>query len=219
MRAIITGGSGALGSAAVRAFLDAGHEVVSIDHGTRAPPGVRSIGGVDLVSGAAAARAFDSAVALLGGVEVLVNVAGGYASARFDGATDVWERMFALNLRTCLNMCRTAASRIADGGAIVNVGAAASGHATAGNGPYAASKSAVARLTESLAAELRGRVRVNAVLPGTMDTPANRAAMPSADFSNWTAPAAVAAVILFLASDAGCAINGALLPVTAGTAR
>ncbi|WP_369059750.1 SDR family oxidoreductase [Caulobacter sp. 73W] len=122
--------------------------------------------------------------------------------------------MFAINVETCANLSRVAATGLSDGGAIINVGSAAATTAGAGMAPYAASKAAVAKLTESLAAELKGRVRVNAVLPSIMDTPRNRTDMPSADPAAWTAPAAVADAIVFLASNKARAINGALVPVT-----
>jgi NAD(P)-dependent dehydrogenase (short-subunit alcohol dehydrogenase family) len=100
-------------------------------------------------------------------------------------------------------------------GRIINVGAAATAKAGAGMGAYTASKAGVAKLTEALAEELKDQaVTVNAVLPSIIDTPANRADMPSADFTRWVAPAALADVILFLASDAARAITGALIPVS-----
>jgi NAD(P)-dependent dehydrogenase (short-subunit alcohol dehydrogenase family) len=216
MRAVITGGRGFLGAATARAFIAAGHAVVSIDHATTpAPDWLDSIGGVDLGDADAAQRALDEAVARLGGVDVLVNIAGGFAFEHVTGAADVWDRMFATNFRSCLHMCRAAAPVLAAGGAIVNVGAAA--RAAPGKGPYLASKAAVMRLTEVLAAELHERVRVNAILPLTIDTPANRSDMPQADFSKWTSPDAIAEVVLFLASRASRAINGALIEVSAGT--
>ena len=100
-------------------------------------------------------------------------------------------------------------------GRIVNVGAQSALQAASGFGPYAASKSAVHRLTESLAAELKLKgVTVNAVLPSIIDTPLNRRDMPKADFDRWVAPADLAAVMLFLASDEAKAVTGALIPVT-----
>ena len=101
-------------------------------------------------------------------------------------------------------------------GAIVNVGAAAALKAAAGMGAYTASKAGVAKLTEALANEWRGRVRVNAVLPSILDTPPNRADMPDADFATWVRPEDLAAVMLFLASEDACAVTGALVPVTGG---
>ena len=155
-----------------------------------------------------------------GGIDVLVNVAGGFTWEEIaGGASDSWERMFALNLKTTVNASQAALPHLVESGAgrIVNVGALAALKAGAGMGPYAASKSGVHRFTESLAEEFKGRgVTVNAVLPSTIDTPANRAAMPQADFGKWVAPADLAAAILFLASTEAGAITGALLPVTGG---
>ena len=97
---------------------------------------------------------------------------------------------------------------------IVNIGAMGALQAGAGMGAYAASKSAVHRLTEALAAEWKGKITVNAVLPSTIDTAANRASMPKADFTKWVTPQELADVILFLTSDAASAVTGALLPVS-----
>ena len=120
--------------------------------------------------------------------------------------------MYALDLKTALDACK--ADRLpylveSGAGRIVNVGAGSAIHAASGFGPYAASKSAVHRLTESLADELKLKgVTVNAVLPSIIDTPLNRRDMPNADFSRWVAPADIAAVILFLASDEARAVTG-----------
>lgn len=103
---------------------------------------------------------------------------------------------------------------IESGGAIVNVGANGALKAGAGFGPYAASKEGVHKLTEAMADELKGRVRVNAVLPSTIDTPANRKDMPDADPKKWVTPDDLAKVMLFLASDDARAVTGALMPVT-----
>jgi len=120
-----------------------------------------------------------------------------------------------MNVLTAAAASKAALPHLASGGgAIVNVGANGAVKAAAGMGPYAASKAGVHRLTESLAEEWKGKVRVNAILPSILDTPANRADMPKADPSDWVSPAEAAAVILFLASDAASAVTGALLPVT-----
>ena len=124
--------------------------------------------------------------------------------------------MYALNVLTALNASRAAIPHLAASGAgrIVNVGAMGALQAGAGMGAYAASKAGVHRLTEALAAEWKGKITVNAVLPSTIDTPANRASMPKADFAKWVTPQELAEVILFLASDAASAVTGALLPVS-----
>ena len=122
-----------------------------------------------------------------------------------------------MNLRTAVVCCKAALPALLERGAgcIVNIGAgAAAARAAAGMGAYTASKAGVQRLTESLAEEVKDRgVRVNAVLPGTIDTPRNRADMPDADVARWVAPEAIADVIVFLASDAARAVTGASIPV------
>mgnify|MGYP001544585854 FL=1 len=125
--------------------------------------------------------------------------------------------MFAANLKTAVVSIKAALPRLLESsaGRIINVGAGAAARpAGAGMGAYAASKAGVHKLTESLAAELKDRgITVNAVLPGTIDTPQNRAAMPNADFARWVRPEAIAAVIAFLASEQAAAVTGALVPV------
>jgi NAD(P)-dependent dehydrogenase (short-subunit alcohol dehydrogenase family) len=159
-----------------------------------------------------------SVKAKFGRVDALLNIAGGFQGDTVaDGKADSWDRMYAMNLKTALNACKAALPYLLESGAgrIVNVGAQSALHAASGMGPYAASKSAVHRLTESLADELKLKgVTVNAVLPSTIDTEANRRDMPKADFSRWVAPADLAAVILFLASDEAKAVTGALIPVS-----
>ena len=128
---------------------------------------------------------------------------------------ETWDRLYALNLKTALNACQAALPYLLESGAgrIVNVGAQSALKAASGMGPYAASKSAVHRLTESLAEELKLKgVTVNAVLPSIIDTPANRRDMPKAAFDHWVQPAELAAVMLFLASDEASAVTGALIP-------
>lgn len=214
-RVLITGGFGTLGAAVARAFEADGASVALLDLAP-VPPGAgpTHIGGVDLTDPGQAERAFAAAKSALGGIDAVANVAGGFAWAKLEGDLGAWSRMFDINLMSCVNMCRAAAAGLADGGAIVNVGAAAIERAAAGMAPYAASKSGVARLTEALAAELGGRIRVNAVLPLTMDTPQNRRDMPNVDPKTWTSPAAIADVIMFLASPRSRAVNGALVLAT-----
>ncbi|MFY7851192.1 MAG: SDR family NAD(P)-dependent oxidoreductase, partial [Brevundimonas sp.] len=134
-----------------------------------------------------------------------------------DDDKPAWDRMFALNLTTALNASRAALPylKASSEGRIVNIGSAAALKAGAGMGAYAASKSAVHRLTEALAEELKATsVTANAVLPSIIDTPQNRKDMPDVDPAKWVAPSDLAAVILFLASPASRAITGALVPVT-----
>jgi NAD(P)-dependent dehydrogenase (short-subunit alcohol dehydrogenase family) len=216
----VTGAAGALGTAVTSTLAGAGYRVIGIDHAQQITGGsalALELAAVDLTVPAAAQKAFDRIKAECGSLSALVNLAGGFAWEAIEtGSIETWDRLFNLNLRTTLNATRAALPLLlAQGGSIVNVGAAAAAKAAKGMGAYAASKSAVARLTESLAAELLTRgVRVNAVLPSTLDTPANRAQMPDAPFDRWVSTRALAEVIVFLISDAASAVTGALLPVT-----
>ena len=217
---VITGASGALGRVVVDMAISRGAIVAAIDHASKTPAStvkLFQIGGIDLSEAAQAERAVAVAVAQFGRIDVLINIAGAFTFETIcDGSNDSWERMHRLNLLTALNASRAAiphllASKV---GRIVNIGAIGALQAGAGMGPYAASKAGVHRLTETLAAELKGKVTVNAVLPSTIDTPANRRDMPDADFSKWVTAKELAEVILFLASDPASAVTGALLPVS-----
>ena len=222
----VTGGYGNLGVEVGRAFAASGAKVALIGFAASPPAALEQefgrehllVGGVDLSDFDAARSAVDKIVARFGGLDVLVNVAGGFRWQTLEGGDiGVWDLMYKQNLRTAVCASKAAlAHLLARGGApcIINVGAGAAAKAGAGMGAYAASKSGVARLTESLAEELKDRgIRVNAVLPGIIDTPQNRKDMPDADFSRWVPPGAIADVILFLASDAARAVTGAAVPV------
>ena len=217
---VVTGALGALGKVVVEQALARGARVAGVDHApsqARATPNRIEIGGVDLSDAGQAKKAIDAAVAHLGRCDALINIAGGFAfEAVADGDTKTWQRMFALNVLTALNASRSAIPHLmaSGNGRIINIGAMGALQASSGMGPYAASKAGVHRLTEALAAELKGKITVNAVLPSTIDTAANRAGMPKADFSKWVTPKELADVILFLASDAAGAVTGALLPVS-----
>jgi NAD(P)-dependent dehydrogenase (short-subunit alcohol dehydrogenase family) len=216
----ITGAFGALGSAVVQAALAAGAQVAAIDRAPapRSPLGAAALfGDVDLASDTGAQAAVDAVVARFGRLDALVNIAGGFRWEELAGGSlETWDSLYALNLRTAVAACRAALPHLPDGrGRIVNIGAAGAVKAGAGMGAYAASKAGVARLTEALAEELKPRgITVNAVLPSIIDTAANRADMPKADFSAWVAPAQLADVIVFLLSPQAQAVTGALLPVT-----
>ncbi|MFH0300594.1 3-oxoacyl-ACP reductase FabG [Bradyrhizobium sp. 31Argb] len=216
---VITGASGALGKVVVEEALARGACVAGIDHApsSLSPTSSRiELGGVDLIDAAQAKKAIDTAATHFGRLDALINIAGGFAFETVsDGDPATWQRMYALNVTTALNASRAAIPRLLASSAarIINIGALGALQAGAGMGAYAASKSGVHRLTEALAAEHKGRITVNAVLPSIIDTAANRASMPKADFSKWVAPKELADVILFLASDAASAVTGALLPV------
>jgi NAD(P)-dependent dehydrogenase (short-subunit alcohol dehydrogenase family) len=217
---VITGASGALGKVVAEVALARGARVAGVDHAASQMPATATrieLGGVDLSDAAAAKRAIDAVASHFGKVDALINIAGGFAFETVaDGDPKTWQRMYALNVLTALNASRAAIPHLAASASarIVNIGAMGALQAGAGMGAYAASKAGVHRLTEALATEWKGKITVNAVLPSTIDTPANRASMPKADFSKWVRPQELADVILFLASDAASAITGALLPVS-----
>ena len=217
---VVTGASGALGKVVAEAALARGARVAGVDHAAAQLAATASrieLGGVDLSDAAQAKTAIDAVAARFGRLDALINIAGGFAFETVaDGDPKTWQRMHTLNVLTALNASRSAIPHLAasPAGRIVNVGAMGALQAGAGMGAYAASKAGVHRLTEALAAEWKGKITVNAVLPSTIDTPANRASMPRADFAKWVTPQELAEVILFLASDAASAVTGALLPVS-----
>ncbi len=216
---VVTGALGALGKVVSDEALARGARVAGIDHAaaqSAASADRIELGGVDLTDAAQAKTAIDAAATHFGRLDAVINIAGGFSFETIaDGDPKTWQRMYALNVMTALNASRAAIPHLASSSAarIINIGALGALQAASGMGPYAASKAGVHRLTEALAAELKGKVTVNAVLPSIIDTAANRAAMPKADISKWVTPKELADVILFLASDAASAVTGALLPV------
>ncbi|MBC7167893.1 SDR family NAD(P)-dependent oxidoreductase [Phenylobacterium sp.] len=222
----VTGAFGVLGEVVATAAAAQGARLALIEHAPQPPDGLVEacgaqtlvVAGVDLADPAAAQSAMDQVADRFGGLDALINIAGGFRWQTVEaGDPAQWDRLFAMNLKTALNASRAALPllKASPAGRIVNVGAAGALKAAAGMGAYAASKAAVHKLTESLAEELKADgITVNAVLPSIIDTPANRADMPDADFAAWVAPADLAAVILFLASESARAVTGALVPVT-----
>lgn len=217
----VTGAFGSLGSAVVQALLREGARVAAIDR-AEAPrdpaalAGAVLFGGVDLGDAVSANATLRAIVAAFGGLDGLVNIAGGFRwETVADGRLDTWDTLYQLNLRTAVAACQAALPHLRDnGGRIVNIGANGASKAAAGMGAYAASKAGVARLTEALAEESKDRgITVNALLPSIIDTPPNRAEMPNADFSRWVQPLQLADAIVFLLSEKSSAITGALIPV------
>ena len=153
-----------------------------------------------------------------GRLDALVNVAGGFRWEKIEsGSIDTWDLLYQMNVRTAVNASQAALAHLLarEGGRIVNIGAMAAAKAGVGMGAYAASKAGVAKLTEALAEELKDRgVTVNAILPSIIDTPANRADMPDADFSRWVTSEEIAELVVFLLSDRARAITGAMIPIS-----
>ncbi|WP_316229074.1 SDR family oxidoreductase [Bradyrhizobium sp. SZCCHNR1070] len=216
---VITGALGALGRSVAELALARGARVAGIDHAQAEIPASDDrieLGGVDLSDAEQAKTALDSVAAHFGSLDALINIAGAFTFETVaDGDDAAWQKMHALNVLTALHASRAAIPHLVRSktGRIVNIGAMGALQAGAGMGPYAASKSGVHRLTEALAAEWKGKITVNAVLPSTIDTAANRAAMPKAEFDKWVTPQEIAEVVLFLASEAASGVTGALIPV------
>jgi NAD(P)-dependent dehydrogenase (short-subunit alcohol dehydrogenase family) len=226
--ALVAGGTGGLGRAVSLAFLEEGFTVVVTYRREEEFAALKAAAGAsgerldgheaDVTDEAAARRLVESVIAQHVRLDSLVNAVGGYA-----GGKKLWEqdakvlgRMLDSNLRSGYALSRAAVpAMLAQGhGAIVNVAGRAGLDHAAGIGEYAASKAAALALMESLAADLKGTgVRVNSVLPGVIDTEANRKAMPKADFGKWAKPEDIARVILFLCSDDARVIRGAAIPV------
>ena len=218
---VVTGAFGSVGIEVTHALIEAGALVASVDYASATTSHVEAAGRVvlaevDLCDPAEAAKAIESAAGRLDGIDGLVNVAGGFSWEKVDGGDiGTWDRMYRLNLCTAVNASRAVLPRLPSGGRIVNIGAAGAIKAGAGMGAYAASKAGVAKLTEALAEELKDRrITVNAILPSIIDTLANRADMPDADFERWVKPEQIADLIVFLLSNRASAITGALIPIT-----
>ena len=224
---IVTGASGNLGRAVADAFHRRGAQLVLIDRRFEQSAAHSSSNGrsalrleVDLTDAAEVAEAVATAVERFGRIDILCNLAGGFRMGEAVHETDAatWSFLFDLNARAVVHTASAVVPHMlaGKGGKIVNVGAFAAQRGAARMGAYAASKAAVARLTESMAAELREHnVNVNCVLPTILDTPENRAAMPDADPSRWVSTEDLSNVILFLASEYAKSIHGATVPVTA----
>ena len=221
---IVTGAAGTLGQAVAAVFIERGDNVVlvgrrsSLERAFAEETQQRMFAVADLLDAAQVDACVSEAVERFGGIDVLCNVAGGFRMGTPVHATPDadWTAMMDINVRTTLNAVRAVVPFMLTrgGGKVVNVAAAGGVKAAAAMAPYAVAKSAVIRITEAMAAELREKsINVNAVLPTTIDTPDNRRAMPSADRSRWVAPRDLARVIAFLASDDARALHGVAIPV------
>ena len=220
-RIVITGAFGTLGTAVVRAALVEGAQVAALDRAATpraALDGARLYGGVDFADAQALQAAVDRIAADIGGIDALVNIAGGFRWETLEsGSLATWDLLYEANLRSAVSATRATLPYLLKSGRgarVVNIGATGAVKAGAGMGAYAASKAGVFKFTEALAEELKDKgITVNAVLPSIIDTPPNRADMPDADFTRWVQPQELADVILFLLSPKAQAITGAQIPV------
>lgn len=223
---IISGASGGLGETVSQAFYQAGAVVVLV--GSRLE-GVQSLAvqlgservlpvAANLVEPSGAEAVVKATLGRFGRIDIVLNLAGGFSGGIpvSDSADDDLNKMLDINLRTTYNLCRAALKSMItqQWGRIVNIASRDALHGRAKYSAYAISKAGVLRLTESLAGEVQNyNITVNAILPGTIDTPANRKSTPQADFSKWVKPAEIAETLLFLASEGAAAINGAAIPL------
>ncbi len=223
---IASGGSGALGRAVVRAFLAEGDRVVvpwivkaERDALAKHEAEALKVDRLLLVEADVAEETgAGSVIDVAERVDVLVNGVGGFGggSPVHESELELWDRMLRMNLRTAVAMSRAALPGMIEQGAgvILNITSQAAPARPAGLAAYSAAKDAVIVLTETLQKEIAEHgIRVNAVAPATIDTPANREAMPDADFASWTAPEKIAAVLRWLASDEGATVRGGIIPV------
>jgi NAD(P)-dependent dehydrogenase (short-subunit alcohol dehydrogenase family) len=224
---MVTGAAGNLGRAVAMAFADLGAKLALVNlHRQR----LEQVFGAEsdrqlflpanLLEQSSVNAAVSKAIERFERIDVLCNLAGGFRMGQpvHETSDETWNFLLDVNARTVVNTARAVVPRMlaSGGGKIVNVGAYAAQKGAADMGAYAASKSAVIRLTESMAAELREKnINVNCVLPTIIDTPDNRAAMPRADPRRWIAPQDLASIVVFLASEGARAMHGAAVPVTA----
>src|SRR3954466_8572419 len=216
---LVAGGTGALGTAVVRELIESGYPVGATWVVESERERLEGLEGVELIR----ADLFDaneaaSVVAAISDIAAVVNLVGGYAEGGLVHETDPdeFERLMRLNLRPNILLARAAIPRFLHrgGGAFVAVSARPALRPFSGAAPYIVSKAAVLSFVQTLDAEYRqDNIRANAVLPSVIDTPANRASQPDADYSKWVTPQAIARVIRFLVDDESSAITGAGVPV------
>jgi len=222
---VITGAAGSLGKAVAVAFAAAGANLSLWDieeerlHAVYAQPSPAWLfSAVNLLDPNSVSTAADASIAKFGRIDILCNIAGGFQMGApvHELLDETWRTMMDLNAGSVINTARAVVPKMiaAGSGKIINIGANSALTGKGGMSAYCASKSAVARLTESMGSELREHgINVNCVMPSILDTPPNRSAMPNANFDHWVTPEALAEVILFLASNAARSIHGACIPV------
>ena len=226
---LITGGAGNLGRAVSRAFLAAGWRAFIPLHQNDRKDALDALNAefgagrahgalLDLTTERGAASAVQQAVEWGGGLDAAAHLMGGWSGGKRipDTPGDLFQTMLQLNLTSAFLIARAAIPRMVErgGGSLVFVSSRSALERRSGNAAYAVAKAGLLVLAEAIAEEYgEAGVRANCVLPGTIDTPANRAGQPDADHSRWTPPQQIADAILFLASPAGMAVNGATLPV------
>ena len=218
---LVTGANGGLGTHVTHAFLDAGATVIgaspTIQQTDFHHPSFSAIASA-ISTRESAQLLVNNVVERFGRLDVLAHTVGGFAGGKTVAETDdeTFQRMFDLNLNSLFQILRAAIPvlSLTGRGRIIAIGSRAAVDPGAGVGAYSASKAAMVSLIRTVALENKDAgLTANVILPGTMDTPANRKAMPKSDFSRWVQPATVASLMLWLAGDAGKDVNGAVIPV------
>jgi NAD(P)-dependent dehydrogenase (short-subunit alcohol dehydrogenase family) len=219
--ALITGANGGLGNFVTEAFLGGGATVIGVAR-TIQPSAVTNprflAMSADLTQGESTNQMVSASIQRFARIDVLVHVMGGFSGGELIDDTDdaTWDRMMNLNLRSAFNICRAVLPhmRKSKGGRVIAIGARSAVEPKAYLSAYCASKAGLVSLIRTAALEGKDDgITANVILPGTMDTPANRADSPSADFSKWVPPAKVANLALWLCSKEASEISGALIPV------
>jgi len=220
---LITGANGGLGQAVTRAFLDAGAIAAGVARswrGQQAPEGLQLIE-QDLTMPEGARRAVEETAVRNGRIDVVLHLMGGFAGGNPVQGTDddTWRRMMDLNLNSAFFVFRAALPHLlaAGSGRLIAIGSRTALDPAAGLSAYGVSKAALVALVKTVAAETRGSgVTANVVMPSVIDTPANRAGNPGADYSKWVTPESIAGLLVWLASDAAADVNGAVIPIYGG---
>ncbi len=219
--ALITGASGGLGTHVTKALLDAGFAVVGLSPNIRQSdfdhPNFTALP-ASLSSLDAAKKAVDTVIGRFGKIDILAHLVGGFAGGQSVADTDdaTFQRMFDMNLNSAFRILRAVLPhmRRAGAGRIITVGSRAAENPGPKVGAYSASKAALVSLMKTVALENKDSgITANVILPGTIDTPANRKDMPGADVSQWVQPASIASLIVWLAGDAAHDVTGAVIPV------
>jgi NAD(P)-dependent dehydrogenase (short-subunit alcohol dehydrogenase family) len=225
---MVTGAIGNLGVVLTQAFQSSKAKLALVDRGEErlrqafpdlvGSPDYQLVNCADLMDEGAVEAAVAETMQHFGRIDVLVNTVGGYRAGKMLHETPIetWDFLLNLNGRSVFIACQKVIPRMLNQGSgkIVNVAARPGIEGQAGMAAYSASKSAVIRITESMAAELKDHgINVNCVIPGTIDTPQNRGTMPNADYNTWITPDSLADVILFLSSEAARDVHGAAIPV------
>ena len=218
---LVTGADGGLGRYVTQAFLDAGATVVGLSPKIQASafphPAFVALP-AEIATAESAQAAVETVVKRFRRIDVLAHLVGGFSGGKTVAETDDagFRRMFDLNVNVAFYVLRATipVMRSAGSGRIIAIGSRAAQDPGPGVGAYSASKAALVSLIRTVALENKDAgITANVLLPGTMDTPANRQSMPDADFSSWVQPASVAGLMLWLAGDAGNDVTGAAIPV------